>query len=374
MESSIQGAGHRIGAKRIIAAHTATGLIGELTGGISFREAVVELLEEAKTNWESLEERLNKIRARLLQRENIMINITGDPAVLTAATEGEGGDALRSLVAAMPVGEEAVVSAAEAAAEQSLVAAAFRSRGFDREPLWVKEIREGQLLRSNVRDAFLIPTKVNFVCQGGRIAQPGVPVRGQDFVVAATIATHHLWKKVREVGGAYGSGFAFDATGVFCFTSYRDPQLLNTLAAYKDTPRFLKQWASSMTQEEVTRAILAVLRDIDAPLPSDQKGVKSFWQLIARQTPEDRSRFRQEVLSTTPADFVSFAEMLQEAIGSAAGQHVAVVGSEEACNEAEGKKDSLRLERVDVYGAKTSTRTTPPNDADSDNNINVLSA
>lgn len=372
VESSIQGAGHRIGAKRIIAAHTATGLIGELTGGISFREAVVELLEEAKTNWEGLEARLNKIRERLFQRENTMINITGDPAVLAACTEGEGGDALRSLVAAIPIGEEAVVSAAEAAAEQSLVTAAFRTRGFDREPLWVKEIREGQLLRSSVRDAFLIPTKVNFVCQGGRIAQPGVPVRGQDFVVAATIATHHLWKKVREVGGAYGSGFAFDATGVFCFTSYRDPQLLNTLAAYKDTPRFLKQWASSMTQEEVTRAIIAVLRDIDAPLPSDQKGVKSFWQLIARQTPDDRSKFRQEVLSTKPEDFVYFAEKLQEAIGSAAGQHVAVVGSEEACNEADSK-DSLHLERVDVYGAKTSTRKTPPNDTDSDN-VTVLTS
>ncbi|KAL8432234.1 hypothetical protein Efla_005130 [Eimeria flavescens] len=297
MESSIQGAGHRIGAKRIIAAHTATGLVGELTAGISFRKAVVDLLEEAKTNWPAIEERLKRIRARLLQRENMMINITGDPAVIAAATEGEAGEALRNLVAAIPVGEDATVSAAEAAAEGSLVKAAFRSRGFDREPLWVKEIREGQLLLSNVRDAFLIPTKVNFVCQGGRYAQPGTPVRGQDFVVAATIATHHLWKKVREVGGAYGSGFAFDATGVFCFTSYRDPQLLNTLAAYRETPRFLKQWAASMTQEEVTRAILAVLRDLDAPLPSDQKGIKSFWQLIARQTPEDRSKLRREANS-----------------------------------------------------------------------------
>lgn len=129
------------------------------------------------------------------------------------------------------------------------------------------------------------------------MAQPGSVLRGQDFVVAATISTHHLWKQVREIGGAYGSGFAFDATGVFCFTSFRDPQLLNTLNAYKETPQFLKQWAQTMTQDEVTRAIIAVLRDVDGPLPTDQKGTKSFWQLIARQTEEDRKTFRQEVSS-----------------------------------------------------------------------------
>lgn len=47
-ESSIQAAGHRVGAKRIIAAHTATGLVGELNAGISYREAVVELLEDVR--------------------------------------------------------------------------------------------------------------------------------------------------------------------------------------------------------------------------------------------------------------------------------------------------------------------------------------
>lgn len=129
------------------------------------------------------------------------------------------------------------------------------------------------------------------------MVQPGARLRGQDFVVASTISTHHLWKKVREIGGAYGSGFSFDASGIFCFTSYRDPQLLNTLSAYSETPTFLKQWAESMTQEEVTRAIISVLRDVDAPLPTDQKGTKSFWQLVSRQTAEHRKMFRQEVRS-----------------------------------------------------------------------------
>lgn len=355
MESSIQGSGHRIGTKRIVAAHTATGLIGELTAGVSYRKAVMELLEEAKTDWPAVEERLNRIRSRLLRRENVLLNITGDAAALDAATEGEGGEALRSLLAAIPVGQDGAAAAAEAAAESALLDVAFRARGFDREPVWVKEIKEGQLLAKDVHDALLIPTKINFVCQGGRMAEPGTHLRGQDFVVAASITTHHLWKQVREIGGAYGSGFAFDATGVFCFTSYRDPQLLNTLTAYKDTPKFLKQWAESMTQEEVTRAIIAMLRDVDAPLPTDQKGTKSFWQLISRHTEEDRKQFRQEILRTTPADFVHFADMLEKAMDSPGGQHLAVVGSEEACNEAERKREALGLRRLEVFGKEEDT-------------------
>ena len=96
----------------------------------------------------------------MFKRENVIVNITGDAAALAAATEGEGGDALRSLLGAVPVGEEAAVSAAAAAAEGELFKADFRSRGFDREPNWVKEIRDGKLLHADVKDALLIPTKV----------------------------------------------------------------------------------------------------------------------------------------------------------------------------------------------------------------------
>ncbi|OEH79609.1 zinc metalloprotease [Cyclospora cayetanensis] len=191
------------------------------------------------------------------------------------------------------------------------------------------------------------------------MASSGSSLRGQDFVVAASISTHHLWKKVREIGGAYGAGFVFDASGLFCFTSFRDPQLVKTLRAYKETPAFLRKWAASMTESDVRRAIIAVLRDLDAPLPSDQKGTKSLWQLIARQTEAHRRQFRKEILSTTPADFVSFAERLEEALLSEQGQHVAVVGSEDACNEAEKSDPSLSLKVIDVFNenaSKTNSR------------------
>lgn len=51
-DSTIQGAGHRIGSRRIIASQTSTGLISELTSGVSYREAVTELLEMVR-GWQT---------------------------------------------------------------------------------------------------------------------------------------------------------------------------------------------------------------------------------------------------------------------------------------------------------------------------------
>ncbi|XP_026190626.1 presequence protease 2, chloroplastic/mitochondrial, partial [Cyclospora cayetanensis] len=308
VESSIQSAGHRAAAKRIFAVQTATGFVGELRGGVSYRDTLLGLLQEAQSDWPSVEKRLRSIRSRLLQRENFIVNLTGDSGALAAAADGRGGAALISLLAALPVGDAAAAEAAAATAAAhasgeegatvQIFTSALGNRGFDRESQWVKEIRADHLLNRTVREALLIPTKVNFVSQGGRMASSGSSLRGQDFVVAASISTHHLWKKVREIGGAYGAGFVFDASGLFCFTSFRDPQLVKTLRAYKETPAFLRKWAASMTESDVRRAIIAVLRDLDAPLPSDQKGTKSLWQLIARQTEAHRRQFRKETLST----------------------------------------------------------------------------
>ena len=42
--------------------------------------------------------------------------------------------------------------------------------------------------------------------------------------------TTYMWDKVRVQGGAYGGSSGFDPfAGTFAFTSYRDPNLIDTL-------------------------------------------------------------------------------------------------------------------------------------------------
>ncbi|CDJ39710.1 hypothetical protein ETH_00033920, partial [Eimeria tenella] len=101
-EAAIQAAGHRAAAKRIFAALTATGVSAELRSGLAFRDAARKLLKQAETDWPSLAAELESLRSKLLQRENTLVNLTGDSSSLAAAAAGEGLEALRGLLGALP--------------------------------------------------------------------------------------------------------------------------------------------------------------------------------------------------------------------------------------------------------------------------------
>ena len=47
-EGHLQSAGHRAGAKRILASQSATGLVAELRAGVSYRDNVFQLLDEVR--------------------------------------------------------------------------------------------------------------------------------------------------------------------------------------------------------------------------------------------------------------------------------------------------------------------------------------
>src|SRR3712207_3040032 len=51
----------------------------------------------------------------------------------------------------------------------------------------------------------------------------------------------YLWPKVRVKGGAYGVNFLLNKSGVMGIVSYRDPNLKETLEAYKGIPEYLKK-------------------------------------------------------------------------------------------------------------------------------------
>ena len=67
--------------------------------------------------------------------------------------------------------------------------------------------------------------------------------------------TTWLWDKVRVQGGAYGSFCRLDhRSGNFTFLSYRDPNLLETLDIYDQTPTFLER--AEPDKSELTRSII----------------------------------------------------------------------------------------------------------------------
>ena len=84
---------------------------------------------------------------------------------------------------------------------------------------------------------------------------------------------------------------------------------------------------------------------MDAYQLPDARGYTSLTRYLAGVTEENRQQLRDQVLSTTQADFKAFAEVLDHL---RRGGHVVVLGAAEAIGKANQQKggDWLRITQV----------------------------
>jgi hypothetical protein len=80
---------------------------------------------------------------------------------------------------------------------------------------------------------------------------------------------------VRVQGGAYGCSLGFGRTsGLALYSSYRDPNIVDTLAAYDRTAAFLRE--KPIGPAELSKAIIGAIGDLDSPSSVDSKGYTSM--------------------------------------------------------------------------------------------------
>eukprot|EP00600_Ochromonadales_sp_CCMP1393_P015327 CAMPEP_0175034098 /NCGR_PEP_ID=MMETSP0005-20121125/22411_1 /TAXON_ID=420556 /ORGANISM="Ochromonas sp., Strain CCMP1393" /LENGTH=1034 /DNA_ID=CAMNT_0016294879 /DNA_START=271 /DNA_END=3375 /DNA_ORIENTATION=+ len=309
-ESAILSSGHSFGATRLAGRSSFLGHLSEVTGGLTSVRNAGALLEQADTQWEGVQTRLERMRAAIVKkgRDGMIVNLTGNKQLLDTSMP-----TVKSFLATLPA------TPSSSSAGGSLV---------DR---WSKG-REQKLLPLR-NEAFVMPSQVNYVVMGGPILQPGDDVKGSYSVAARYLSTGYLWDQVRVLGGAYG-GFArfASATGRFVYMSYRDPNCLNTLNTYDNTPVALSE--TELSSEELLQAIIGTIGDLDAPLSSDQKGFASLMQYMTGESAEERQKWRTEILNTKEADFKEFAQHLSKLRETGT---IAVFGAEQAVSAANEK-------------------------------------
>jgi Zn-dependent M16 (insulinase) family peptidase len=183
------------------------------------------------------------------------------------------------------------------------------------------------------REGLTIPAQVNYVGKGANLYDLGYEYDGSAEVIAGYLRVTYMWEKIRAQGGAYGGYSIFDdASGVFTFLSYRDPNLTRTLENYDNAAAFLKGLdASRLTDTELTKAIIGALRGLDAYQLPDAKGYTSMMRHLTGRTDEIRQEIRDEILSTNGEDFIAFGEVLDKVAQSNA---VSVMGSQSAIEAA----------------------------------------
>lgn len=305
-ESSLAGMGNGIVSMRLRAGFSEPDWFTEKLGGVSHYFFLKQLAEEIDSDWASVQRKFEEIRTLLIGRKGMVANVTAD-GFATAALRPQ----LESFIASLPEG-------AGPAAE---------GWGYVPSPL---------------SEGLTFPGQVNYVAKGTNLKALGFEPNGGTAVAIKHLNTTYMWDKVRVQGGAYGGSSGLDPfSGTFAFTSYRDPNLIETLDAYDGAAKFL---AAGVGEQDLVRSIIGVIGSVDTYRLPDAKGFTALaWELTG-DTEEDRQRRREEILGATEADFKALGEALAEV---AKRGEVVVLGSDKAIRAANAERgDFLTVTKV----------------------------
>ncbi|CAJ1073000.1 presequence protease%2C mitochondrial [Xyrichtys novacula] len=149
---------------------------------------------------------------------------------------------------------------------------------------------------------FQLPFPVNFVSESIRT----VPFSHQDYaslcILARMMTAKFLHGEIREKGGAYGGGAKMGG-GLFSFYSYRDPNSLQTLSAFRRGVDWAK--AGQFTQQDIDEAKLSVFSAVDSPVAPSSKGMGRF---LSGVTDEMKQNHRERLFAVSHKNLVEVAE------------------------------------------------------------------
>ncbi len=300
LESRLVPAGSGFVDRRLRAAMNESDWADEEMGGISHLFFLRKLVDDVETRWGEVLAALERIRTTLLNRTNMLCNVTAEPD-----HREEIERQLAQFLGTLPL------------------AASTRAS-------W-------RLAQTPPAEGLTIPAKVNYVGKGANLYRDGFKPSGSHLVARRYLRTTWLWDKVRVQGGAYGGQCMFDRhSGGFTLVSYRDPNLLATLDIYDRTAEFLR--TAALDETELARNIIGTIGEIDSYRLPDAKGFASMQRYLTGDTDEARQRMREEVLSTTVADLRGFADAMADV---AAHGRIVVLGSEQAIGAANAERGGL---------------------------------
>lgn len=116
-----------------------------------------------------------------------------------------------------------------------------------------------------------------------------------------------LHKRIREQGGAYGTGAVNGVlSGQFYFYAYRDPHLSSTVDAFHEAVEAIV--SGTFDDSDVEEAKLGLFQDLDSPIPPGARAITAYGRLRGNRTPEVRQLFRERLLKLTKEEITHAAK------------------------------------------------------------------
>jgi len=126
-------------------------------------------------------------------------------------------------------------------------------------------------------------------------------------VLAAVLRNGYLHQAIREQGGAYGGGAMHDAgNGLFRFYSYRDPRLVESFDAFRQSVVWVG--TENITFSMVEEAILGIVSTIDSPGSPAGEARLAFHNGLHGRGPEQRKALRSGIVKVREDDIKRVAE------------------------------------------------------------------
>jgi hypothetical protein len=288
METALKTAGNTFAQMRISARRSLTGYIEEVTGGVTYYESLPGLIEMAEKDWPQFLHKLQTINTLILQKEAMLINLSGDKETLEKADAPS---------------EVFVTSLLAAAKERELP---------DVEGPTVADAMKGkpELRLEAKNEGFEVLTPVNYVAKGGALFNEGEKISGTTDVVVRLISQSYMWDNVRVLGGAYGGGCALSpVSGTYFCGSYRDPNLKATLDTFDSVASYLEEL--EIDDKDIEQLVIGAVGDLDRPISPAQKGYTSLTRYLTNDKLENRARRREEMLSTSADSFKEFGKKVR---------------------------------------------------------------
>lgn len=175
-----------------------------------------------------------------------------------------------------------------------------------------KETQDSDLLslphiKEHVKQAWLTSTQVNFCATTYATVPVGHPDAAPLTILGGFLRNGFLHRRIREQGGAYGSGASHDsANACFKFFSYRDPRLSETFDDFEQSLQWLLE--TNHEYQALEEAILGVISSIDKPSSPAGDAKQTFHNNLFGRNAQQRQKFRQEILAVTIDDLIRVAK------------------------------------------------------------------
>lgn len=285
-EAMIQSAGNAVAARRLLSYMSQKAAYDEKISGLEYYRFLCDLENNFEDNWNELSSNLKQVSKLLFNKSNVIVSFAGEEEDYITFKNS------------LPIIGKALKS------ESNLY-------------------KDYVFLNNKVNEGLTTQANIQYVAKGGNFKKDGFSYSGSLLVLQTIAKYDYLWNRVRVKGGAYGVSLDFGITGNLFISSYRDPNLVDTLKAYDDMAEYLRRFNAS--KRDMEKYIIGAVRDLDVPLTSSMKAEKAIEMYFSKVTYDMIRKERDEVLSTTSEDIKSLSNLMESVMNQ---NHITVLGNE----------------------------------------------